>query len=175
MEQQILCVLLEPLPQDPGACPPSCPECCLLMAYNWVPPQGLPFGKGCCLTQDYNSFPRNSLHLMTGQCGGTKDWPPCSMQDIFAGPPHLWSYLEGWLGPLCYCIKVQFYPLPRPAFLTPVQWCSPEHSWLTTYMKIYPRRSLPLLPPSLGPESWLWSSNGYQLLYVKMLRSLFFF
>lgn len=80
------------------------------------------------------TFPEDSLYLVTGQCGGTKTWPPFFisrplwrvMSDSeLHSPPILNTAPPPISQGLCgNCITLQLLPLPSPAFLLSYRFCS---------------------------------------------------
>lgn len=56
--------------------PTSCPKAWRLPAHSWILPQALPLAEGDHLAPgSISSLGRHTFK--TGQCGGTKAWPPC--------------------------------------------------------------------------------------------------
>lgn len=106
--------------QDWGPGSPSCPECWLPRAFNWVPPYDLPLVQKSLLSRVHTSSP-NSSHPMSGGAGG--------------GTPTLWGHFQpqscgevGW-GHFWDCPAAQPLPLPSPACFPSLQGC---RSWETS-------------------------------------------
>lgn len=108
--------------------PTSCPQAWGLPARSWVLPQALPLAEGAHLAPgSVSSLGRHTFK--TGQCRGTKAWPPCLQFARYEEPSQLrgflWDSLE-LTETLVPAASVQPYPLPSPIALPTSQSRSSE-------------------------------------------------